>query len=63
MPANANDGGGDTSFVPHKVPRNRYDNEESWSEWQDLNLRPSFRTRLGLSLWSGLPVIDRPVAS
>ena len=27
-------------FVPHIVPRNGFYCEESWSEWQDLNLRP-----------------------
>ena len=33
-------------FVPHIVPRNGFYCEESWSEWQDLNLRPfSSRTR------------------
>ena len=27
-------------FVPHIVPRIGFYCEESWSEWQDLNLRP-----------------------
>ena len=27
-------------FVPHIVPRDDFSCEESWSEWQDLNLRP-----------------------
>src|SRR5215467_11008363 len=27
-------------FVPHIVPRDNLSCEESWSEWQDLNLRP-----------------------
>ena len=27
-------------FVPHIVPRDGFYCEESWSEWQDLNLRP-----------------------
>jgi hypothetical protein len=27
-------------FVPHIVPRNGFCCQESWSEWQDLNLRP-----------------------
>jgi hypothetical protein len=25
---------------PYMVPRDGFDSEESWSEWQDLNLRP-----------------------
>jgi hypothetical protein len=28
------------SFVPHNWPRRRSEVQESWSEWQDLNLRP-----------------------
>ena len=28
------------SFVPHYWPRRRSEVQESWSEWQDLNLRP-----------------------
>jgi hypothetical protein len=27
-------------FVPHIVPRDGFCCQESWSEWQDLNLRP-----------------------
>jgi hypothetical protein len=27
-------------FIPHIVPRDSFYGEESWSEWQDLNLRP-----------------------
>ena len=27
-------------FVPHIIPRKRFYCGESWSEWQDLNLRP-----------------------
>jgi hypothetical protein len=27
-------------IVPHIVPRDGFYCEESWSEWQDLNLRP-----------------------
>jgi hypothetical protein len=27
-------------FIPHIRPRTRSDTRESWSEWQDLNLRP-----------------------
>jgi len=27
-------------FVPHIVPHDGFYCEESWSEWQDLNLRP-----------------------
>ena len=27
-------------FIPHIVPRDGLCCEESWSEWQDLNLRP-----------------------
>ena len=27
-------------IVPHIVPRDEFYCEESWSEWQDLNLRP-----------------------
>jgi hypothetical protein len=27
-------------FVPHIRPRSRVMHRESWSEWQDLNLRP-----------------------
>jgi SRSO17 transposase len=28
------------SFVPHNWPRRQSERRESWSEWQDLNLRP-----------------------
>jgi hypothetical protein len=28
------------SFVPHNWPRGQPERRESWSEWQDLNLRP-----------------------
>src|SRR5271169_2738760 len=28
------------SFVPHNWPRRRSEVQETWSEWQDLNLRP-----------------------
>jgi hypothetical protein len=27
-------------FIPHNCPRKRSERQESWSEWQDLNLRP-----------------------
>jgi hypothetical protein len=27
-------------FMPHIIPRNGFGREKSWSEWQDLNLRP-----------------------
>ena len=27
-------------FIPHIVPRDGFCCQESWSEWQDLNLRP-----------------------
>jgi hypothetical protein len=30
----------ETDFVPHIIPRRRQLRGESWSEWQDLNLRP-----------------------
>ena len=36
-------------FVPHIVPRDRFYCEESWSEWQDLNLRPPRPERDGES--------------
>jgi hypothetical protein len=28
-------------IAPHNWPRRRSEVQESWSEWQDLNLRPS----------------------
>ena len=34
-----------TGIIPHIVPRDGLCCEESWSEWQDLNLRPSSRMR------------------
>jgi hypothetical protein len=44
---------------PHIVPRDRFYCEESWSEWQDLNLRPprpergtDHRTRYGNSAYA-----------
>src|SRR6516164_2679746 len=36
-------------FVPHIVPRDGFYCEESWSEWQDLNLRPPRPERGGKS--------------
>ena len=50
-------------FVPHIVPRDDFSCEESWSEWQDLNLQPprpergvcyaSFWTDRDLAEWDG----------
>jgi hypothetical protein len=33
-------GGEAMGFVPHIWPRKRCEGSETWSEWQDLNLRP-----------------------
>jgi hypothetical protein len=35
-------------FVPHIVPPDDFSCEESWSEWQDLNLRPPRPERVSL---------------
>ena len=35
-------------FVPHIIPRDGFCCEESWSEWQDLNLRPPRPERVSL---------------
>ena len=37
-------------FVPHIIPRKPLIEGESWSEWQDLNLRPPRPERRALSL-------------
>ena len=35
-------------FVPHIVPRNDFSCEESWSECQDLSLRPPRTERIAV---------------
>jgi len=48
-------------IVPHIVPRDGLYCEESWSEWQDLNLRPP-RPERGARLkgaTDGKPLIER----
>ena len=47
-----------TRFVPHIVPRDDFSCEESWSEWQDLNLRPPLP-----ELGSGAPEFASAFAS
>ena len=37
-------------FVPHIVPCDGFYCEESWSEWQDLNLRPPRPERGGTDI-------------
>jgi hypothetical protein len=36
-------------FVPHIWPRKRWEGSETWSEWQDLNLRPPRPERVSLT--------------
>ena len=43
------------SFVPHNWPRRRSEVQETWSEWQDLNLRPPRPER------GALPTCERGV--